>query len=233
MSTAIRHLSARGKNMLFLNRLAAILQLDRLDPEAPAALKGAFTASAVRQVYEAVAEIWPSSEALQRVLRSEAARTSGLYVGNYEPELVAEAVTRHTVYSESLLLVDPFTHPRKVREEFSPIVHAEKYRPTAFRSALFWLQMAKWIDAGIVRIIRGPGDLDPRIEHESNAIQTKRFEAYPELAALIKNSADDELNASNPILECFVLLHKSDEQLRRDYAERFPGSELADVQAFI
>jgi len=233
MGAAIRHLSARGKNMLFLNRLGSILQLDRFECHAPDGLKKAFSASAVRRIYEAVDEIWPSYDDLERVLRGEATRTSGLYVGNYEPEQIAEAVTRHTVYSESLLLVDPFTHPRKVRDEFSPLLHAEKYRPTAFRCALFWLQMAEWIEAGIVRIVRGLGDLDIRIEHESNAIQTRRFDAHPELAALIKKSADDEYNASNPMLESFVLLHKSDEELRSGYAERFPSSQPGDVDAFI
>lgn len=233
MTAAIRHLSARGKNMLFLNRLGSILQLDRLEGQAPDALKRAFSPSAVRQIYEAVAEIWPTHDDLERVLRREAAVTSGLYVGNYEPELISQAVTRHTLYSESLLLVDPFTHPRKVRDEYSPILHSEKYRPTALRCALFWLQMAEWIDAGIVRIIRTPGDLDPRIEHESNDIQTRRFNTYPELASLIKKSADEEFNASNPLLESLVLLHQSDEELRGSYVERFPGSKPADVDAFI
>jgi hypothetical protein len=233
MSAAIQHLSARGKNMLFLNRLGSILQLDRFDDHDPGALKKAFSPSAVRSIYESVFDIWPSYDDLERVLGGEASRTSGLYVGNYEPELITEAVTRHTVYSESLLLVDPFTHPRKVRDEFSPILHPEKYRPTAFRCALLWLQMAPWIEAGIVRIVRGPGDLDPRIEHESNEIQTRRFAAHPELAALIEKSADEAYNARNPMLESLILLHKSDEELRRDYAERFPASQLANVDAFI
>jgi hypothetical protein len=232
MAAAIRHLSARGKNMLFLNRLGGILQLDRFANADPRDLKRAFTPNVVRQIYEAVAEIWPSSDDLERVLQGESVRTSGLYVGTYEPESIIQGVTRHTIYSESLLLVDPFTHPRKVRDEYSPLLHPEQYRPTAFRCTLFWLQMLPWIEAGIVRIIRTPGDLNTRIEHESNEIQTRRFDTYPELKELIRQAADEQFNINNPLVEHFVL-HEPDEQLTAGFKEMHPDLSDADLDKFM
>ncbi len=114
----VRWLALRGKNLMFTAAIADALQLDTTDKNLEFSdYKRAFTPQAIRKIYEASATLWPDTDDLNRVLRAEAATTTGLYVGRYRPEIVLQGVTRHTLYCDKILLVDPFTDPRRVRPE--------------------------------------------------------------------------------------------------------------------
>ena len=59
----VRHLSVRGKNLVFLNLLADALQLDSLGGKW-ADLKRAFSPEAVQKVFAAVEFVWPDRDDL-------------------------------------------------------------------------------------------------------------------------------------------------------------------------
>ena len=162
VAAQIPYLSAQGKNLLFVGLLFGALQLDTDDrPVSRAEFKRAFTSEAVKRIYEAVRFVWPSGEDLKRVLLEDAGTTSGLYIGNYEPDLVTRAVTRHSLYADRILLVDPFTYPDRLREKYNPIVHPEMHRTTALQWAMMWIELWPWIREGIVTFVRSPGDFYP------------------------------------------------------------------------
>ena len=58
--------SARGKNKLFVGRLVAALQLDKISKHGMTRsdFKRAFTPDAVRQIYEAIVDLWPNKQVL-------------------------------------------------------------------------------------------------------------------------------------------------------------------------
>jgi hypothetical protein len=157
----VRRLSPRGKNLAFVNSLRGILQLDRLKgPIAAKEFKRAFTPAAIKAIYELIPTLWPDGEDLRRVLRSERAESSGLYTGIYEAELIERGITRHSLYSDRILLVDPFLDVRLVRAKFNPLQHPEMYGSTTIRWARLWLRLEPWIAADIVHLVRTPDEFD-------------------------------------------------------------------------
>src|SRR5205814_787249 len=106
-----RYYSVRGKNLRFMEILGQALQLDDIEQPAKFAdFKNAFTPKAVQEIYEAIPEIWPDGSDYQRCVAAERPSVSALYTGTYTPEAVIRAVTRHSLYSERIFLVDPFAY---------------------------------------------------------------------------------------------------------------------------
>lgn len=186
-SEQVRHLTARGKNLVFLGELASALKFDSLEPKSRADIKRAFTPSAVQQIYETVANLWPDKQDLERTLAQEKSKTTGLYVGTYEPEVIFRGVTRHCIYSDTILLVNPFLHPLRLRPEYNPLVHPEEHRVSAIIAANIWFSLAPWIEAGIVKFIRVSAELQERIrdaESEWRKIDTELIRWFGGLGAI-------------------------------------------------
>jgi hypothetical protein len=228
-----RWLSGRGKNLMFIAAMLDALQLDTHNLNLHRAdFKRAFTPEAIRKIYQASVQIWPDFDDLKRILRKEAESTSGLYTGTYRPEVVRRAVTRHTLYCDRILLVDPFTDARRVRDEFNPIVHPEKYRTTALMCANLWLSLAPWIVAGVVRFIRTPGDFDASLEMEGYRLQELREKQFPELVELRRQWAEEAVEADSEMSE-YYMLHESDEQLAASWRQHYPSATETDVNQFL
>jgi hypothetical protein len=133
-SVGVRYLSTRSKNKLFFNLVLAALQIDNETRQLDLSeFKRAFTSTAVRKIYEALEFVWPDGEDLKRTLAGEAQQTSGLYVGRYEPDLVVRGVTRHSLYADRILRVDPLLHPQKVSDEMNPLLHPEEHRTNTLK----------------------------------------------------------------------------------------------------
>lgn len=127
-----RNLSLRGKNLFFMNAVAEALELDPEEDDFDLVkFKQRFTPEAVERIFSALCVVWPDGDDLDRVLQDERENTSGLYHGFYDPARILQGLTRHSLYSESLLLVDPLPHPARIRPEYNPLHHPEQYRSVA------------------------------------------------------------------------------------------------------
>ena len=130
-SPEIAHqLSVRGRNLRFFHRIYDLLQVDT--PEKLPSykqIKSAITPTFVERLHQSILDIWPASTPIEAVLAKGASGLSGLYIGDYQIEHLARGVKRHSLYSNKILLVDPFIYPLSVRPEFNPIQN-----PAAFRS---------------------------------------------------------------------------------------------------
>ena len=188
----VKHLSGRGKNLLFLGLLADALQLDRRRVHDIQDFKRAFTPEAVRKIFEGVGQLWYDGTDVERVLRQERETTSGLYVGMYDPMTILRGITRHALYSHRILMIDPFMNPRFVRDEYNPLNHPEQHRASALQCAWLWFQMAPWIDADLVHFIRTPGDFNLDLQAHAHQITLARYERYPELKRLLDAEVADD-----------------------------------------
>jgi len=183
---AVEYLSIRGRNLTFVQRIFEALKFDGdRPPKSLLEFKKAFTPEAVRFINEAIVELWPKTINISAVLAASKVDVSGLYIGEYQPEFLLRAVTRHSLYANKIILVDPFVYPLSVREEFSPIAHPGQYRTQTLRNVHMWLQLLPWIQAGLVEFIRTPADFDPRLNWESMLRQKKKFEENTELRAVL------------------------------------------------
>jgi len=213
------HLSLRERNRLFIERACDALQLDE-EVKSLADLKGAFTPNAVRKIHEAIVEIWPKDVKIASVLESARTDVSGLYIGEYQRDLLIRGVTRHALYANKILLVDPFIYPLSVRDEYNPILHPEKFRTQTFKNIDIWFHLAPWVKAGIVEFIRTPGDFDPQLRWESLERQRKKFEDNEELKRLLDETVKSKVLEfrEREGLRLFVL-SAPDDYLRKTFRE--------------
>lgn len=187
LSAVAPYLSLRGKNLAFIDALADALLLDKTElPADYPSFKRAFTPAAVRKISMAVADVWPGGKDLDRILQAERPSTAGLYVGTMEPGQLTQGIVRHTLYSDRLLVPDPFMDPRRVTPRFNPLEHPEMHRSSVLRWTVLWLELSPWIEAGLVGFIRTPGDFDPVLDRESMRVSRARFDAHPELAEALE-----------------------------------------------
>jgi hypothetical protein len=203
--------------MLFIERIVAALQLDKIPPDTDfAKIKKAFTPSAVRKIHEAIPEIWPDHDDYVRCLNADRNNVSALYTGYYELEAVFRALVRHSLYSDRILLPDPFMYPPAVRNEFSPILHPEQYRTITVKWSFLWISLIPWIASGIVNLIRTPIDFSAETFREIVGIQREKFESNPELKEEL-DSCVTQMVKKTPALDRglneYLLLSNSDEYL--------------------
>jgi hypothetical protein len=136
------HLSLRGRNLYFVDRISEALQLDTLGkPRSLKDYKAAFTADAVRKIHEAVMDAWPPDIDIAKALRQPPGDVSGLYIGDYGSEYVTRAIVRHSIYANRILLVDPFVYPTSVRDEYNPILNPAQHRAQTLRNVNLWFSL--------------------------------------------------------------------------------------------
>ena len=183
----VRLLTVRGKNMYFVQRILEALQLDSTNFKKSdffdfiLLIKKSLTLDAVRKIYISITEIWPDNDDLNRCLEEEKDQQSGLYLGSYLFDLTTRTLNRHSMYDNSIILIDPLMDPRNVAPEYNPINFPEKHLSNTFHYILLWLQILPWIDQGIIKIIRDPCDFDYRLRKRVYQISEERYKKSPEL----------------------------------------------------
>jgi hypothetical protein len=229
------HISMRGRNIEFLNRICEALQLDKREtPPDLAQFKAAFTAAAVREIHEAIVELWPRHIDILETLGRAAKDVSGLYIGDYDQDYILRGIVRHSIYANKILIVDPFVYPYAVHDEFNPILEPEQFRTQTLKNVNLWFALEPWIDAGIVEIIRTPADFDPVLNWQSLERQEQKFKDHPELQSA-RDATVDELGRRHT--ERFAsqdfFLSAPDEYLERVFKEVGPQDSEYGFDTFI
>lgn len=209
------YLTLRGRNLTFLRLMFEALELD---PESQKKsfleFKRAFTPRAVKKIYENVNLLWPSLDDYERCLSREAGDVSGLYTGSYDPVDVCNAISKHSLYSNKILLTDPFLNPNIVSDQFNPLIHPEKHRSTCLMNATLWLHMAPWISAGIVNFVRPVRDFHKGLWSKLLEAQKKRIDSNPkigaELSKMAKEAVRDMTFTDGGMKEYYMLSHSDD-----------------------
>jgi hypothetical protein len=226
---AVRHLSTRGKNILFVQLVCEALGADNIDPGDLAGVKRLFSPAAVTRIHEAVQFVWPDAVDLQRVLKQEARLTSGLYIGDYNnPEAVIRGVTRHSLYADRILLVDPLLHPARVRDDLNPLLHPAMHRGSTLKWIALWFALVPWIDEGLIGFVRSPSDFDLELTTVAHEISRRRFQSHPELQQLVDDEREKQSELYSAYLEHLTLL-TPDRRLREIIRETNPGITVDGV----
>lgn len=230
------YLSIRGRNILFIDKIAEALQLDSVTPStSPQELKAAYTPEAVKRIHEALIDIWPLDMDIQSVLQGASTDVSGLYVGENRPENILKGLVRHSIYANKIIVVDPFVYPYSVRDEVNPVLMPEQYRRQTLRNVNFWFFLAPWIEAGIVEIIRTPDDFDRKLKWDSLKRQQKKFEENEELRKALEESTSKFVDSKQMEEEMFRLLILSapNENLEQVFKDLDLGKEGLTFEKFI
>ncbi len=188
-SEFLKHVSPRGRNIIFFDKLGGILQLDKLDVRnLQRAYKEAFTAKAVVEIHHAILDVWPPDLNIAHALRNQKRKVAALYVGDYAKNSMLRGVVRNSLYADKIILMDPFLYPFKMNDQFNPILNPDQHRQQTMRNVNFYAGLKDWIDAGLVEIIRSPLDFDPTRAAAVLANQRKKVDDNPALRSAINES---------------------------------------------
>ena len=229
------YLSVRGRNLYFASCITDVLQLNTLGKtQTLKDYKAAFTSEAVRKIHEAVMDIWPPDIDIAKALKPSSGDVSGLYIGDYGSEYLIRAIIRHSIYANRILIVDPFTYPPSVRDEYNPIVKPAQYRAQTLKNVNLWFQLLPWVQAGIVEIIRLPSDFDRRLNWEIMKEQEKKFSENVGLATASKETvAQLSERHTKKLMYQQLLLGAPDTYLRKKFEELDLGANGAKVDDFL
>ena len=231
----IPYLSIRGRNVLFINKIAEALKLDStIPPKSIEEYKTAFTSEAVKRIHEALINIWPPNINIYSILQGARSDVSGLYVGDYRREYIIKGLIRHSIYANKMIVVDPFVYPYSVREKYNPILNPDQYRMETLKNVNFWFSLAPWIEEGIVEIIRTPNHFDRKMNWDSLKKQYKKFEDNKELKKVAEESARELIDREKEKMTFRqMILPAPDEYLKKLYKNADLAKHGITLEEFI
>lgn len=219
-SDAVLFLSARGKNIAFLNYIGDALQLNNLTQLDNKSFKKSCTPQAVKNIHRYILELWPNENDLARILKQVSQKSSGLYIGHYDPESIERGILRHSLYTERVLLLDPFLDPRIINKQYNPVVHPELHMENTIKDIRIWLRLVPWIESDIVTIVKNPCDFDLKLEIECIQKSKVKYETNDELKSLIKVPPEIEEEFKE-----WFFLSQPDSYLKKTFKQLNPEAE--------
>jgi len=232
-SALVRNLTIRGKNLLFLDGLAGILDLDPAGGQIDwPALKSRITEDHVAAIFSLVRDIWPNGHDLNRVL-ADAGDLPGVYTGSYVPESVTQGLARHSLYSDTILMFDPFIYPGNQYPEYDPLQRPDRYVSNTIKCLYIWLSLSSWIYAGILKMIRSPSDFDSDLRWDSWQEENRREKDHPELRNMIEEMVKnpDTLVGDPKWMREYILLSSPDDVVVEQLSEG--GYSKPEIESFL
>jgi hypothetical protein len=130
----------------------------------------------VRKLYEVQAALWPPDTDWSAMTSwPDDNKLRALYLGDVKPELILRNLLRFSLYSDELLIVDPLINPWIIKPEFNPIDNPDQYKSDTLKLVYVLLQIAPWIEAGIVKLVPDPGDFNLAFKRETWRLAEQRL----------------------------------------------------------
>ena len=225
------HLTARGKNQAFLKVAFDALNLPTHNPSWQDVKHGC-SLSAIERIHAAVSYLWPSGEDLHRVLSQPRDGASGLYIGHYAPSVIRRGVTRHSIYTDRILLIDPFPDHRTRKPEWNPLQRPEIFQSSTLRWLGIWADFAPWIDEGLVEFVRSPGDFDLQLQLRLWTNQSQKLQQDARYRKVIEDDAAEERELQDELTK-HLFLSLSDRMLTNLHQELHPRATDHEAQEFL
>lgn len=164
----------RGKNLALIEATVDIFGLDRGWER----VKAGMTDARISEFYRFVATLWRPDADPRYTLPAPDSSLRALYLGENEPEMMIENVFRFCLYTDQILLVNPFVNANVIADEFNPVLHPGKWRIQTLRVVYQLTMLAPWIDAGLVVLIPDPGDFDPQLRLKTWDLASARLKGW-------------------------------------------------------
>jgi hypothetical protein len=178
----------RDKNLALLAAAIEIFGLNRPWSK----VKKGLTDAQIREFYTFIANLWPIDTDQAHILPPPDTSLRALYLGENEPEMMVQNVFRFCLYADQILLVNPFTNPNVMAEEFNPIHRPGEWRIQTLRLVYQLGLLAPWIEAGLVILIPDPGDFNRVLRVKTWDLATARLKGSKPSAEDIDQSVIKE-----------------------------------------
>ena len=212
----------RDKNLALLGAAHDIFGLDRPWPKVKAALSD----GQIREFFAFVANLWPTGTDLEGMLPQPDSSLRALYLGEYEPELMLENVFRFCLYTDQILLTNPFPNPNFIAEQFNPINHPDEWRLQTLRLIFHLALLGPWIDSGLVVLMPDPGNFNRELRVKTHDLAEKRLKGW--------KPSDEDLDQSMAKVRMFqTSLLWPREFWDRKLREQEPNMREDEIRAFL
>ncbi|MDP3177670.1 MAG: SEC-C metal-binding domain-containing protein [Spirochaetaceae bacterium] len=152
--------SLQERNRLLLNGMADVFRIRR-DTQWDD-IRRNITPDTVRKFYELIAYIWPPWTNHEELLAFADTRLRAIYMGDIasSTESVTKSICQFSLYTDEILIVDPLKSPWRLAPPFNPLLHPERYLSDTVRVVFFLLQIAPWVQSGLITLVPNPADFD-------------------------------------------------------------------------
>lgn len=129
----------------------------------------------VKQLYKVIADLWPLDTDVESLLPKSRDKLIGVYSGDVNPVDIVQNILRFGLYTDEIMIIDPFHSPHYWRGSANPIETPDIYKADTLKLVYFIYVLEPWIKAGLVKIIPNPGSFDKKIFDEFVAMAAKRI----------------------------------------------------------
>jgi len=175
-------LPSRDLSLLARNRILLTAALDIFGfakGRSWADFKRNISGKEIREFYEVQAGLWMPDTNWAQIIPGPDGRLRALYLGDIRPELIPENLIRFSLYTDEILVVDPFHNPWRLQAEYNPIDNPDQFKTDTLKLIYFLSQMDPWIRSGIVKLIPDPGDFYPGLKMETWRLAEARRAGQP------------------------------------------------------
>lgn len=150
--------SIRERNMMLFTGITKILGI--AEGRDWVTIRREITEEKIRDVYGLFDTLWPLETNLFALLPKPDGLARALYTGILHPSVIANHALGASLYFDELLIEHPFTHPRTVKKEFSPLESPQTYRQEFLKSVLLFMAIMPLVEQGLVTLFPDPCNFD-------------------------------------------------------------------------
>lgn len=153
--------SIRERNLAFLRGISDIIGLtegkDWND------VRREFDEDKVKDIHALHGALWPVETDVFDLLPRPDGEARALYAGLLDPRTTPFSVANACLYFGTVLVQNPFLHPRRMNKEFSPLENPHSYLVQTLKDISVFLQLAPLIESGHVNLFPDPASLDSHL----------------------------------------------------------------------
>lgn len=167
--------SIRERNLILIRAVTEILGLNK--GKTWEDVRRELNDQQVKEIYQVIGGLWsPETDLMSLMPHPDPNILRALYTGFVDPRVILRSVVGFSLYVDQILILNPFVNPRCVKDEFSPIKCPQQYKQQTLKDVLLLLQLAPFIEAGIVNLIPDPCDFDYHLRKDTWSTAEKRLE---------------------------------------------------------
>lgn len=196
INTANKHqYTLKERNAILINAIVDIFGLAKNAKWDE--VKSKITAGQVKEFYKVIAWLWPPDTDIMNLLPTPSDKLRALYLGDARPELLVRNIFRFALYTDEILIVDPFHNPWCMAKKFNPLEIPEQYKADTLKLIYFVLLLEPWIRANLVTFIPDPGNFDYDLRKKTWKLALNRLkgrEPKPEELEDIEPAIKEQFN---------------------------------------
>ncbi len=117
----------------------------------------------VREFYSFMDWLWPLETNVEALLPKPSDKLRGLYIGDIKPDKISTNILRYSLYTDEIVVVNPFPHPRAMSPDYNPILNPGQYKQDTLQMIFFVMSLYNWVGKGIVHLVPNPMDFNYKL----------------------------------------------------------------------